>query len=260
MDKQIKMCFECALEPRTNGSYCKSCKHKHDKQYREKNKESLSLKKKELWKNNKQLLQADNKKYYENNKEEIKLLSIEYYHNNKETISEQRKQYRQENKEQIIESKKIYYQNNKEKIKNKAKQYKHKRRQEDLSFKLRENVSCDIRRALKNRKITKGGQSTWNNLPYSLDNLIDHLKSLFEPWMNSENYGTYNSSTWDDNDIAIWKWQIDHIIPHSDFEYISMSDPLFKECWALENLRPLSAKQNQYEGATKIRHRRNKKL
>lgn len=29
----------------------------------------------------------------------------------------------------------------------------------------------------------------------------------------------------------------------------------FKKCWALENLRPLSAKQNNYDGVSKTRHK-----
>ena len=36
--------------------------------------------------------------------------------------------------------------------------------------------------------------------------------------------------------------------------YSSMEDLEFQKCWALENLRPLSAKQNQLDGVTKIRH------
>ena len=35
-----------------------------------------------------------------------------------------------------------------------------------------------------------------------------------------------------------------------------MEDEEFKECWALSNLQPLSAKQNQSDGATKIRHKK----
>jgi 5-methylcytosine-specific restriction endonuclease McrA len=42
--------------------------------------------------------------------------------------------------------------------------------------------------------------------------------------------------------------QIDHIIPHSTFKYISMDDDSFTRCWALENLRPLSSKQNNLKG------------
>ena len=73
--------------------------------------------------------------------------------------------------------------------------------------------------------------------------------------MNWNNHGTYNPKTWDDNDQSTWKWQLDHIIPHSTFKYTSFNDSEFKKCWALENLRPYSAKQNIIDGATRIRHK-----
>lgn len=72
--------------------------------------------------------------------------------------------------------------------------------------------------------------------------------------MNWNNQGTYNVQTWDSNDSTTWTWQLDHIIPQSDLPYISMEDNNFKKCWSLNNLRPLSAKQNLLDGATRIRH------
>ena len=66
--------------------------------------------------------------------------------------------------------------------------------------------------------------------------------------MTWENHGVYNLNTWDDNDQSTWKWNIDHIIPQSKLPYTSMEDDNFKKCWALENLRPYSAKQNIIDG------------
>jgi hypothetical protein len=54
--------------------------------------------------------------------------------------------------------------------------------------------------------------------------------------MNWDNYGKYEEGK--------LKWHIDHIIPHSSFEYTSMNDESFKKCWSLENLRPLEAVEN----------------
>jgi len=34
-----------------------------------------------------------------------------------------------------------------------------------------------------------------------------------------------------------------------------MSEPNFQKCWALNNLRPLSAKQNILDGTQRIRHK-----
>ena len=77
--------------------------------------------------------------------------------------------------------------------------------------------------------------------------------------MNWQNKGSYRVKTWDDNDQTTWKWQIDHIIPQSDLPYTSMEDDNFKKCWALENLRPLSAKQNIFDGTNRVRHNKGKK-
>lgn len=73
--------------------------------------------------------------------------------------------------------------------------------------------------------------------------------------MNWNNHGKYDSKTWDDNDSSTWTWQLDHIIPHSDLPYQSMTDENFLKCWALDNLRPLSSKQNLIDGTTRARHK-----
>jgi hypothetical protein len=62
--------------------------------------------------------------------------------------------------------------------------------------------------------------------------------------MNWDNYGTYNKNVWNDQDINTWTWQIDHIMPHSYFNYTSLTEEAFQQCWDLNNLRPLSAKAN----------------
>jgi hypothetical protein len=82
-------------------------------------------------------------------------------------------------------------------------------------------------------------------------NLIDG-----EPWMTWENWTIYDPKTWDDNNPTTWTWNIDHIIPRSDLPYTSMEDENFKKCWSLENLRPLSAKQNVLDGVNRIRHKK----
>jgi hypothetical protein len=73
--------------------------------------------------------------------------------------------------------------------------------------------------------------------------------------MNWNNYGKYDSNSWDDDDSSTWTWQLDHIIPHSTFKYSSMEDEDFKKCWSLDNLRPLSSKQNLIDGINRTRHK-----
>jgi hypothetical protein len=95
---------------------------------------------------------------------------------------------------------------------------------------LRKNISCQIRKGLKNNGSGKNKRSVWNFLPYTSEELKIHLESLMEPWMTWNNYGSC--------------WHIDHIEPQSNFSYISMDDIDFQLCWSLSNLRPLKAIDN----------------
>ena len=62
------------------------------------------------------------RKYYEDNKEEITVREKEYYKNNKE----KRKKYEADNKEKILVRKRKYYEKNKEKIDIYQKEYREK--------------------------------------------------------------------------------------------------------------------------------------
>jgi hypothetical protein len=130
-----------------------------------------------------------------------------------------------------------------------------KERRKDPIVKLRHEISTLVRHYINGTKIG----SIMEYLKYSIEELRLHLENQFEPWMTWDNWGLYKPKEWDDNDSTTWKWQIDHIIPHSLFEYSLMADESFQQCWALSNLRPLSAKQNQLDGANKIRHKNIKK-
>lgn len=49
--------------------------------------------------------------------------------------------------------------------------------------------------------------------------------------MSWDNYGEY--------------WEIDHIIPKSQFDFTSYNDIGFQICWSLMNLRPLTVSENR---------------
>ena len=102
-------------------------------------------------------------------------------------------------------------------------------------------ISGAIRDALKKQNCNKNGNKTFDFLPYSPQQLKEHLESLWEPWMNWENYGGLMNDT-------RMTWHIDHIIPQSNFYYTSMLDEGFQKCWALENLRPLEKHENRAKG------------
>lgn len=72
----------------------------------------------------------------------------------------------------------------------------------------------------------------WEDLVgYSLKELREHLESQFDENMTWDNIGNY--------------WEIDHIIPKSQFQYKTEQDIEFKICWSLLNLRPLEKIANK---------------
>jgi uncharacterized Zn finger protein (UPF0148 family) len=141
--------------------------------------------------------------------------------------------WRKKNPEKLKEYSKKDYSNCKEYHKT----YCFNRRQIDFRYKLRCNISTLIGSRLKFRLLSKNGKSTFDFLPYTVDELIRHLENLFEPWMNWDNWG-----------IGKGKWNIDHKKPDSLFNYKSVEDKEFQKCWALNNLQPMDAIENIKKG------------
>jgi hypothetical protein len=193
-------------------------------------------------------VRAYQKRHYENNKEYYNSRNIKYEAENKDKRKEQRNNWLKKNPGYS----KTYRQNNKEALNTSKKKYVNHKYRMDKQFKLRINISRAINSQLKINGTSKNGKSITNYLPYTMDKLKFHIEKQFEPWMTWNNWGKYNFSTWDDNDSSTWTWQIDHIIPQSKLPYINMEDGNFKRCWALDNLRPLSAKQNIIDGNKRI--------
>jgi len=152
-----------------------------------------------------------------------------YAKNNKEQRKEYQKLYKNKNPEYLKQWKIL----NKDKIRIKERL----KRKNNINYKLKKNISRAI-----SRMIIKDSKSSLRYLPYSIEDLKIHLENQFNNNMSWDNYGSY--------------WHIDHIVPHSLFNYTSMEDKSFKDCWALTNLRPLDARQNMIDGATKVRHKK----
>ena len=78
------------------------------------------------------------------------------------------------------------------------------------------------------KSLSKGakGRNHWEKLvPYTLDDLIKHIETLWEPGMNWSNHKKDG-------------WHIDHIRPISAFSFDKPIDQGFRDCWALSNLMP----------------------
>lgn len=245
----IKVCKYCNEEKnnllfRKNRNQCLECYKEYLKQYRVKNKILLKKKRLEYCDSNSDLVKNSCKKYYMKNKEKFSASRKEYYSSHKEELINYAKLYREEHDEDLKRWHKEYYEKNKEEIIKKKIEYQNYRYKNDPEYRIRSLVSRSVNRMLKINNSSKRGGSVKDNLPYTIDELKNHLESQFEVWMNWNNQGKYNSKLWDDEDQSTWTWQIDHIIPQSKLPYTSMEDENFKKCWALKNLRPLSAKQN----------------
>lgn len=113
------------------------------------------------------------------------------------------------------------------KIKEKKYTYHKNRKKTDSQFKLRCNISSALYRALTSRSLSKQGQSTFDLIGYTKQELIEHLESLLTEGMSWKNYG---------------KWVIDHIIPDIFFNYDDKVEFLY--CWSFNNLQPMWEKPN----------------
>jgi len=98
---------------------------------------------------------------------------------------------------------------------------------------IRDRISCQIRRALGG---TKGG-SFVNFVDWTVTELRTHLERQFTRGMSWENMG---------------EWHIDHIVPLSSFTITGPDDPELRRAWALPNLRPLWGRENESKGAKRL--------
>jgi len=244
--------------------WCNSCRKEHYnltkdkiKIYRGNNKDIISNKKKEYYKKRKDYFLKKSKDYYKNNSAIISEKSKIYREINKVLIKEKKKEWAVSESGKLSHAKSVakYAQNNKDKVRKSQIKSKEKRLSTDPIFKFKEYFSNTFRSYLKKNSLKKNKTNSFVILGYSLLDLKKDIESKFESWMTWNNQGKYNPNTWDDNNTNTWKWQLDHIIPHSNFSYSSFNDEEFKKCWALNNLRPYSAKQNWLDGINRTRHK-----
>lgn len=107
---------------------------------------------------------------------------------------------------------------------------------------VRSCMRANLNSRLRQRLLSKNKKSTFDVLPYTVNELMAHLESKFERGMTWENHGQGPGT-----------WQIDHVTPDSWFVYNSMDDQEFLNSWSLDNLQPLwwhdnCSKGNRYQG------------
>lgn len=206
----IKKCSNCGFDKETNPLYFRVRKYKNGKEFFNSQCRLCESLKTTLYNKNNINKRKEYQKQWRKDHPKYK---ITYNSKNKQAIIEYRREY--EKREKV---------------------------------KLRRLIADRVRDMLKKSKTSKNNISVLPYLSYTIQDLKQHLESQFEAWMNWENHAIYNHKVWDDQDSSTWTWNIDHIIPQSKLPYSSMEEDNFKKCWALDNLRPLSAKQNVIEG------------
>ena len=152
---------------------------------------------------------------------------------NKEKLSENHKIWSEKNREHLREYHAKWRDENREELNGYKRVYEKTKKDSDPSYKLACYTRTAIYTCLKERDITKY-KNTFDLLPYSLEELINHLESRFKEGMTWDNYG---------------EWHVDHIKPMSSFNIQSPEDKSFQECWSLGNLQPLWGKENLSKGS-----------
>lgn len=126
-------------------------------------------------------------------------------------------------KKRMKEYARVYHQTEKHK------NYRTKYRSDPL-VRFRNSISAQVRQHIKAVAMErKKNGKLFDHLPYTPEQLVNHIESLWEGGMSWQNYG---------------EWHIDHVCPQAALPYDSLEHPNFQKCWALENLQPLWASDN----------------
>jgi hypothetical protein len=176
------------------------------------------------------------KNYYVDNIEEMTKKNKEWRKNNYESIIIRNNKWKKDNPEKYKEIQKNSFEKHKEARLNYKRKYEKKRKDEDPVFKL----SCYLRRTisdtLREKKFNKKSKTT-EILGYTFYEFKIYLESLWEDWMNWDNYGNPKDGILEPNKT----WDIDHIIPSSS---ATTEEELLK-LNHFSNLQPLCSYTNR---------------
>lgn len=105
------------------------------------------------------------------------------------------------------------------------------RYRDDIQYKIKKNLR-NVTIAAFHRKLANKNKSVMEWIGCTIDELLSHLSSQFEPGMSFENHGR-----------GPGRWQMDHIIPIDDFDLSDDSE--CRKCFHFTNLQPLWWELNQ---------------
>lgn len=182
------------------------------------------------YKNNHEKCLADAKNYRKQNREKINENLRTYYAEHREEFAENKRQFRHNNPEvQAERDKKHYCRKRKKRLLRLAIRYK-----TDPLFRLLNRLRSRLWFALKGITKEAGAREL---VGCSMEQLRNHLESLFQPGMTWENAGVKG-------------WHIDHIRPCSSYDFTDSLQQI--ECFHYTNLQPLWWRANLVKGATVI--------
>lgn len=194
-------------------SDCRVCRAKDHAD----NREERAARKKIFWEKNKERLNAITRANYVKNSEDRKEKARARYHNKRDENIKRMAEYRSANLDSLNERRRP-----------KARQRNKERYGTDLVYTLKNRVKSLIRRSI--RKGIKS-ETMEKCLGYGIEEIKNHLESKFVDGMN-----------WDS--FLAGEIHIDHKIPICFYKPTSTNSEEFRECWKLDNLQPLWAKDN----------------
>jgi len=145
----------------------------------------------------------------------------------------QHKVWRNNNPEKVKDGRRRWELKNVDYRRKYKREYLKTKRKSDNLFKIRSSISRLIRMTIYRNGYTKKSKAT-EILDCSFNEFKIRIESLWEPWMNWDNYGKYNGE-------FDYGWDIDHIIPSTsgktEDDIINLNH--------YTNLQPLCSKINR---------------
>jgi len=241
-------CSICHVNKIFSGSRCKECNVIYQKEYYQKNKEKIIEKYKKYYQKHKKQIKAYVMKYNEINKDRLRLSRErcrkmlmadpvkfaeyktrrqQYYWKNRKRISSTRRRWRKNNIERARKNDRIYNKIWRDNNPGKNKKIYMKSNKRVLSNVIGK-LDLDMRTLMYTVfKTSRGYQKI---LKYTMEDLKNHIESLFLPGM------TWDNRSREKNGGRCWF--IRHIKMLRVFNCNCFGDKGFKKYWALENLRP----------------------
>ncbi len=284
----MKTCYKCKTEKPLDEfnkcsrskdgkqQKCKECQ----REWRQKNKDSIKARKKEYWKKNKEVIKGKRKEYFKEYNLKNKEKQKKYREENKDRKKETDKKYRLKNQDKLKEKKKEYYNKNKVSILEKQKEWRQEKKEikKQRDKKYREKNKEKLIAKKKEYYNKNKERITKSNLEYSRGYRVNRRKTdpLYRMTCNlrSRTVSAFRKSRWIKNSSNVemlgctyeeafkhiekqfkegmsWDnhsfngWHIDHIIPLAS----AKTEEELKSLCHYTNLQPLWAEDNLSKGA-----------